>query len=267
MSSSPELTFVVPAYGQSPFLEECLNSLLEQHAPARILLITSTPSDFLDGIAQKFGLPLRVNQSGGLAADWSFAYAQAETRYVTLAHQDDLYVPDYSTRFLEAASRYPDNLIVFSDYSELGETGQRGINATMAVKRIINGICFARSKRLRQRWWKRALLGLGSPICCPSVMFHKTLIGDFAFAEDLSINVDWEAWLRLAERPGSFVFVNERLMLHRIHAASETTLGLKHNRRQVEDLRMFRQLWPSWLAGVISKMYAASYSSNSPRRT
>lgn len=31
----------------------------------------------------------------GITQDWNFAYQCADSRYVTIAHQDDVYLPDY----------------------------------------------------------------------------------------------------------------------------------------------------------------------------
>ena len=54
--------FVVCAYRQSPFLRECLDSLMAQEGcESEILIATSTPSDWLSSVADDYGLPLYVN--------------------------------------------------------------------------------------------------------------------------------------------------------------------------------------------------------------
>ena len=98
-------TFVVPAYGDSPYLEECLVTLRAQSVRSRVLLCTSTPSPFIDAAAERFAAPVLVNpRREGMAQDWTFAYRTAETPYVTLAHQDDCYLPDYTATLLHASS-------------------------------------------------------------------------------------------------------------------------------------------------------------------
>ena len=47
-------TFVICAYGDSPFLEDCINSLLSQTVKSNIILYTSTPSVFIESICQKY---------------------------------------------------------------------------------------------------------------------------------------------------------------------------------------------------------------------
>ena len=42
--SGRDHTFAVCAYGESPYLEECVRSLLDQNVKSRILIATSTPN-------------------------------------------------------------------------------------------------------------------------------------------------------------------------------------------------------------------------------
>ena len=48
-------SFAVCAYGDSPYLEACLRSLVRQSVPSERLLCTATPSAFLKDLAKKYG--------------------------------------------------------------------------------------------------------------------------------------------------------------------------------------------------------------------
>ena len=94
-------TFAVCAYKESPFLEECICSLLAQTVPADIVIATSTPNDYIDQIADTYNLPVIVNHGqGGITQDWNFAYTHTDSKYVTIAHQDDIYEPGYTGEML-----------------------------------------------------------------------------------------------------------------------------------------------------------------------
>ena len=54
-------TFVVCAYKESPYLAECIESLLQQTKKSRILISTSTPNDSIQEIAKRYELPVVVN--------------------------------------------------------------------------------------------------------------------------------------------------------------------------------------------------------------
>ncbi len=89
-----EHTFVIPAYGESPYLEACIQSLLAQATTGNVVVTTSTPNAHIQNLTQKYNLPYVVNYGAkGIASDWNFALDSANAKYATIAHQDDIYEP------------------------------------------------------------------------------------------------------------------------------------------------------------------------------
>lgn len=258
-------TFAILAYKESAHLQACIDSLKKQSIASEIILCTSTPSAFLSDMAAKNNLSLFVNpMRDGIAADWNFALSKAVTKYVTLAHQDDLYFPNYAAEIIAAAERRPDTLIAFSNYDEIvcknNETCIRKKSLNFAVKKLMLWAGFgAQGHKFKN---KQRLLSFGNPIGCPTVTFNKGQIGDFQFDRNFGINMDWKAWLDLARKDGSFAWVKKTLMSHRIYSESETSRGLAENRRQNEDQKIFTMLWPSYFAIMLTKIYSLSYKNN-----
>jgi hypothetical protein len=93
-------------------------------------------------------------------------------------------------------------------------------------------------------------------------MYNLEMLSNFQFSNEFSINLDWDAWYRMAKMNGRFVYIPNRLLKHRIHQDSETTIGLKNNLRQAEDLKMFGYFWPKFIAKLLARFYAGSYKSN-----
>lgn len=262
MNATDLHTFVVVAYRDSPFLPACLASLQAQTVQSQIVISTSTPTDRLDTLAREHGLPLVVNPSGegGIAGDWNFAYQAGQTPFVTLAHQDDLYESDYTATFLDICRRNPDMLIGFSDYYELRDDKKNNRSSLLLVKRaLLTPFWLWPVSRLR--FFKRAILMLGNPVCCPSVWFNKAQIGAFAFTDAYRVNLDWEAWRRLADQTGSFAFARRKLVCHRKHADSESTVTLVSDIRRREDTALLSQVWGRQLGRLISAVYASGYRS------
>jgi hypothetical protein len=256
--------FVIPAYGNSPYLVECLASLKCQRGPkSHLAIATSTPAEEIARLAKKEGVPLHVNSvRGGIGGDWNFALMVAGTRFVTLAHQDDLFREDYVERMRDAVRGVPDLLIAFSDYDEVDTYGPRAPHANLRVKRFLTRRAFAGRTAITARRDKRRMLAWGNPVCCPSVVFDRSRLPNFRFDETMGSNLDWEAWLRLADEPGRFVYVEQPLVIRRIHPASETTALIADTRRVAEDRAMFRRIWPAPIAETIAAVYRASYLAN-----
>jgi glycosyltransferase involved in cell wall biosynthesis len=256
--------FAIPAYGRSPYLESCIVSILNQSQGApRIVLGTSTPSDDLAALAARHRLTLHVNpERRGIAADWNYVLRLADADYVTIAHQDDVYDSEYLFRLAQVAARHADLILAFSDFSEHTDLGKRAPNINVRVKRWLCGRVFGNAETIESKAQKRRLLQLGNPICCPSVMLHWREIKNFEFSAAFRTNLDWEAWLRLAELPGSFAYLREALVSKGIHPASETTLSIANRARQIEDLAMFRRFWPRPIASLIAAAYSLGYRAN-----
>ena len=256
--------FAISAYGESPHLPMCLNSICNQaNGNSDILLTTSTPSLYLERIAAHYDVPLIVNPvSAGIAADWNFALMASNAMFITVAHQDDWYAPDYSVVMLEALNLHPDALIAFCNNTEHTPAGTRDVNLNLRIKRLLSKRAFGKNEAIADLDKKRQLLTLGNPVCCPSVIFNRRLVPDFRFANDMKSNLDWDAWARLAVLPGEFVYIRTPLVSKGVHGESETSALIANEVREKEDRQMFDRFWPRPMAAAISMVYKWGYRSN-----
>ncbi len=254
--------FALCAYQVNPNLEECVQTLLAQTLQTKIIMITGSPNSHISSVAQKYNLPLYVNENTtGMASNWNYAYKMADTDYVTIAHEDDLYDNEYAASIAAAAGGRSSPLILFTDYWELNEETMIRESRLLAIKRRMNAPFRVRAFQ-GSRFIRNRILSFGCSICCPSVTYHKAVIGDFEFNQDFQCNLDWDAWYRISQNKGAFIYVPSPLMIHRIHEQSETTRLLKAGIRQSEDLIMFKRYWPGWIAGRLMKSYASGTEDN-----
>jgi glycosyltransferase involved in cell wall biosynthesis len=259
-----EHSFVIPVFGSAPHLTALIESLQAQAGPrSEILLASSTPSADLAAVAKRFGLPLHINpQRIDIATDWNFALAMANTQFVTVAHQDDIFAPGYVDKLSSALRRHPAAFLAFCDYSEHTPRGARPININLKIKGALRRRAFGARECITETRDKMRLLSLGNPICCPSVMFNRRSVDDFRFPCGFKTNLDWMAWLELARRTGGFVYVRERLISKRVHADSETTASIANRARGREDRAIFDTLWPRPIAAVLATLYKFGYRAN-----
>jgi hypothetical protein len=224
-----------------------------------VVIATSTPSETLSATAAAFGAPVIVNpRREGIGADWNFALGATDARYVTLAHQDDVYYPSFLERSLALLAAHEEAALCFTSYHEIDDEGRRRASKLSVAKHLLEAAILgsapvARGARLR------AFLSLGCPLPCSSVTYDRDRLGDFQFSTELGLNLDWEAWLRLGERGVAFARTPERLVGRRHNPLTATSEGIRSGRRQAEDLMFFRRLWPSPLAEAIAFLYRASY--------
>ena len=255
-------TFAICAYKESPYLEECVNSLFEQSILSKVIMVTSTPNDYIKKICEQYNIPLYVNEGeGGIVQDWNFAYKMSDTRYVTIAHQDDVYLPEYTATVLQSIQRAGKPLIAFTNYGELRQ-GQAVLNnRILKIKHFM--LLPLKVKRLQKsKFVRRRILSLGCPICCPSVTFVKENLPEVIFQKGYRSAEDWQAWEKLSKHKGDFVYVDKVAMYHRIHKESETSIILGDHARNKEDYEMFCKFWPKAIERLFAKFYVASEKSN-----
>lgn len=255
-------TFVVCAYKESSYLENCIRSVLRQTCKSTVILSTGTPNEHISRLAEKYRLPLFVSdQPSSIANDWNFALSCARTELVTLAHQDDFYEKDYSAKVLAAYHKAKEPIVIFSDYSELRGKKRVRNNRLLKVKRMML-LPLRLPLFWQSRFVRRRILSLGNAICCPAVTYVKEHIAEPLFIDNMKSNIDWQAWEQLSRQKGSFVYVPESLMLHRIHEESTTSSLIENQARKEEDMLVFRKFWPEPMVKLIEWFYQKSEKSN-----
>ncbi|MBR5337737.1 MAG: glycosyltransferase family 2 protein [Lachnospiraceae bacterium] len=255
-------TFVICAYGESPYLEDCIISLMGQSVESNVIMATSTPNDLIRDLCGKYGLDLFVNDGpGSITLDWNFAISCAGTDIVTIAHQDDVYYSDYTEGLIRSLKGAKRPIIYFSDYDEIRKGERVASNKLLKIKR-----CMLLPLRIgalqKSRWVRRRIISLGSPICCPAVTYFLENTGQPVFRDHFRTDEDWEAWEKLSRLKGEFLYDPAHRMGHRIHGGSETSKVIGETGRSAEDLEMYRKFWPEPIARLLCRAYAKSEESN-----
>jgi len=253
-------TFVICAYKEVPYLDNCVKSLKEQSVKSDIIISTSTPNDFIKSIAEKYDVKLAINPiSKGHIDDFNFAYKQAKTKYVTLCHQDDIYHYKFAEETVNKMEKSNKPIIAFTNYYELRNEKTIKRNALLIVKRLINFPLriFKKSKRIRL-----FTLSLGNAISAPTVTYNKEIVSKPIKESSLKSNIDWDTWIDLAKKGGSFIYINKPLMSRRIHEMSTTTEVIENNIKKEEDLEIFSRFWPKRIAKILVRIYSSSEKSN-----
>lgn len=251
--------FAVCAYHDSPYLESCLRSLVRQSQPTSIILCTSTPSAFIDSLAEKYRIPVYVREGrSGIGEDWEFAYHTADAGLVTIAHQDDLYGRDYVKRLLAAYEAYPDMTVFTGGYAVVKGNQLSRFEKVEFVKRFLR-------LPLRIKAWshlrpvKRSVLMFGNSICCPACTYNKAVLGEPLFHSSYRFVLDWDTLISLADRPGRFICEERPLLYYRVHDGAETKACMEDGTRSREETELFAQFWPQAVVTLLMKFYCGAY--------
>ncbi len=253
--------FAVCAYKENPYLEEAVKSVVNQTVKSEVIIVTGTPNDYIKAIADKYNIPVFVNKApdaATMAGNLNFAIESSTADLITPVHQDDYYEPEYAKEILKGAvGHHP--IIIFTEYFEIRNGERVYKNRLLKVKELMNiGFrLFPNSKFVRKR-----VLSIGCSICSPAVTFSKMKCKGFRFDGNYLNNIDWDAWIRLADRKGDYICIHKPLVGHRIHEASATSVyiydGIRHN----ETMEIYKRFWPEWFAKRLIKIYELGDKSN-----
>lgn len=259
-------TFAICAYKDSPYLEACIKSLKRQTVPSEIILCTSTPSEYISRLAERYGIPVYVRDGeSDIQDDWNYAYHMARTRLVTIAHQDDCYHKDYAGQVQRCWKKYPDTNVFTTDCAIVRDGSVQRPGTVQLVKHLLrlplrfHGIC-------HKTWVKRAALVFGNPIICPSCTYDKERLGEPLFDSPFKFALDWDNMWKLAERPGRLVCVERPLIYYRIHEGATTKACIENHQRTEEEAAMYGRIWPGPVVKVLMHFYRKAYAAYDEQR-
>ncbi len=253
-------TFAICAYKESEYLEDCIKSVMAQTMKTKVIMATSTPCDYINNLADKYSIPLFVRDGkSDIRDDWNFAYNSADTKWVTIAHQDDMYNAKYAEELWNKVKDIDDAIAFVSDYMPIknGEIGPRDINSKL--RRILRSP-IKNNKRAKSRFWKKWILSLGNSICCPAVTYNKAVLGESFFTSEFKFNIDWDTFLKFASIDGTFAYVDKPLTYYRVHDGATSKEFIVNHTRENDDIAMFRKFWPNWVVSIIMIFYKKAYN-------
>ncbi|MEG0688171.1 MAG: glycosyltransferase family A protein [Hungatella sp.] len=254
-------SFAICAYGNSPYLEACIRSLKRQSIPTPIILCTSTPSSYIDRLADVYGIPVYVREGeSDIQTDWNFAYQMADSKLVTIAHQDDMYHKNYAATVQNCWNRHPDTAVLMTDAVVIKQGALKKRDRVQLVKKILRlPLRLSAFNHLTEV--KKAVLRFGNPIMCPSCTYHKEQLGEPLFHSVYKFALDWDTMLSLAERSGRWICVERPLLFYRIHEAATTKGCIENHCREREETQMYAQFWPQPVVKLLMRFYRKAYDS------
>lgn len=251
-------TFAICAYKESEHLEACLKSIMNQTVKTNAFISTSTPNEYINNLAKKY--KLKVYETGAksdIQDDWNYAYNKANTKLVTVAHQDDVYENNYAEEILKKYYSTKDINIIVTDYVPY-KNNQKSKDLNFRIRKFMKFTL--RSKFLSKfRFFKVLSLSMGNSICCPGVTYNKEKLGDTIFTSDLKFSLDWDTFLKIARMKGRTIYIPKYLINYRVYDGATTKEFIVNNTRQNEDITMFSKIWPKFIVKIIMKFYVKAY--------
>ena len=236
------VSVIIPAYNGARFLRQTIESLLAQTMRAcSLICIDDASSDDSAAIAAHAGATvIRNAQRMGLAANWNRAMEIAKSEYFVIAHQDDVYEPEYLATLLHAVQSHPRAFAAHCKARTIDEHGAPIAHPAALFKERFwtNDDPMEREPRTELEVLQR-----GNYVVAPTVLFRSSAVSKIGvFHERYAFVTDWEYWMRAMLEGFTFPGVAKRLVAFRRHDETATRAHERTMRRYDEELELLRWL-------------------------
>ena len=140
-----DLTVIVPIYNVAPYLERCINSIINQtYVPKKIILVDDGSTDNSENIADKFAAEYEFvsvihKENGGLSSARNAGLAITETEYVTFVDSDDYLSLDMYEKLFFQLEKHTADISICGVWYE-SENGKKTTPYKIGINKVFTKI-------------------------------------------------------------------------------------------------------------------------------
>ena len=230
----PKVSVVVPTYNYARFLDEAIESVLNQtFGDFELIIVDNNSTDNTDAVVEKYLSDSRVayykNPDIGLGRNHDKAISYARGEYIKFLNADDKFHPELLEKFVRVMEENPGVSLVTCNQETFGS---KIGNVILPYSNLQPGkkILF---ESLKTHNW------IGGPT---SVMFRQSNLKLGGYRKDLDFIPDWEMWVRQL-LAGDCYIVPDKLIFSREHPNQATVIETKNYSRRFEEYQFYKEMY------------------------
>lgn len=247
LKSTPLVSICIPTYNGSAYIEETLNSALNQTYKNIEIVITDDNSsdntvELCKTYAQKDNrIKVYENESNlGLIGNWTESVEKASSKWIKFLFQDDLLSPVCVEKMIKTALSLKVDLVICNRQYFFEENFDPKIKRDYEEKLPKTELIFESEKVYSPKETAQQIVPhffnncIGEP---PTLLFNKDIYSKTDFQKAYHQLVDY-AFILNKILAYNFVFINEKLLKFRVHGKSES---MKNNQSDLENKKVFNR--------------------------
>lgn len=236
--SQPRLSIMVPAYGESPYLNETLISLTDNVGAdfATIFVIDdASPTDHVKNICAAYVDRIKYvrNETNlGLAANFQNCINLSKTEYTMIMGSDDRVLPGIERSFTSSLQQWPNTAVLQLGVRVIDVAGNPVNGLTERVKLLISPNHKSEYSTYGLSLVKRLLVG--DWFYFPAIIWQTEVLKTYALKSNYKTAVDLDLLLSMALNDERFTMCSEPTFEYRRHTASVSS-QLSHSDQRVRE--------------------------------
>lgn len=205
--ASGTISVLIPSYGHARYIQQTLESLLQQTRPPLEIIVVNdgSPDDTASAVQSYLDRITYVEQSNqGLVKTLNRGIALCRGDYILVIASDDWLAPNALELLGVALDKYPDVGLVHSAITVVDMDGQTYPNAKVATS-------------LSGKHREVAKLITANYISAPTALVRKTALVEAGPFENFTYSQDWAMWLAIVLRGWGMYGVAEPVAFYRRH--------------------------------------------------
>ncbi|MDQ0784203.1 glycosyltransferase family 2 protein [Chryseobacterium sp. W4I1] len=202
---SPKISIIVPCYNQASYLDECLQSIMDQtFTDWECIIVNDGSTDHTEETVERWTekdsrFQYISKENGGISSARNAGLERASGKYIQFLDSDDLLNKKKIEKSLSGSKEYPLIISQFTIYTNnIHHPGYNHIEKDYAT---FEGIVFG---------WN---LKFTIPIHC--ALISRQLLEGFTFEKGLNINEDWLMWMHITRNNPEVLILDEPLAHYR----------------------------------------------------
>lgn len=210
------ISVIVPCFNQAQYLPEALQSVLEQtYQNWECIIVNDGSPDNTHEVAQEWlAKDTRFiyiqKENGGLSSARNAGLDIAIGEYIQFLDSDDVLLSNKFKRSIDTLIKEYCQIVVSNFRMFLNDSFET--NNPFCILKLE----FLNYESILYEWD----ISFSIPIHCG--FFRRSLFQVFRFPIDLRAKEDWIMWISIFKENPSFVFIDETLVLYRLHSNSMT---------------------------------------------
>jgi glycosyltransferase involved in cell wall biosynthesis len=235
VKANPKVSVVIPTYNYGYYLDESIQSVLNQtYCDFELIVVDDNSTDNTNEVVKKYLHDNRVfyfknEKTLGLGANFNQCLKYTNGDYIKYLMADDKFHPELLEKFVQIMNGYSNVSLVTCNQEIFG---------------IINKpfeLPFLHLQPGKKIMWEslKTFNWIGGPT---SVMFRKPNSSLLNFRSDLNFIVDWEMWIKLLAI-GDCYILPERLVYSRVHSNQATVVMTQNYLRRFEEYYFYKEIY------------------------